>query len=441
MRVLPIAFFILLLLSAGTRSEQPEKQAPANRNASQPTAVAPALKSNEEYLELYSLLAEAVATVELNYARPVDRRRLFETALDGMLRDLDPYSAYLTRDKLRELESRTAGKDLRPRHFGLEIAVRDDQLVVLSVLPDSAAHRGGIRPGDQLVSISDQPADQLSLSAAEALLESSAEQLFVVVVTPGTDENRPLKLTQTAPPVSTVAGKNRGGVADSYLARTEPRIAYVAIHSFAANSAADLTKALRIAGEDGLLDGLVLDLRFNAGGLLSAAVEVADMFLSEGQIVSTSGRNTETKSWKAEEDAPFGQIPLVVLINRYSASSAEIVAAALQDNGRATIVGERSWGKGSVQNVFQLAGGSGIKLTTASYHRPSGANIHRFAGDGPQQVWGVSPRAKWALAISAEEAQTLIDRRERIAKGEQNAAPVIDRQLDLAIEAVLEKLP
>ena len=127
------------------------------------------------------------------------------------------------------------------------------------------------------------------------------------------------------------------------------------------------------------MKGLILDLRFNPGGLLTSAIEISDLFVAEGRIVSTKGRNTPERTWDAEKEGTFEGFPMAVLVNRYSASASEIVSACLQDHKRAVVIGERTWGKGSVQNVIELEGGkSALKLTTASYQRPSGKNIHRF---------------------------------------------------------------
>ena len=161
--------------------------------------------------------------------------------------------------------------------------------------------------------------------------------------------------------------------------------------------------------------GLILDLRFNPGGLLTSAVEVSDLFISEGRIVSTKGRNTEERVWDAVKPGTFEGFPMVVLVNRYSASASEIVAACLQDHDRAVIVGERTWGKGSVQNVVELEEGkSALKLTTATYTRPNGHNIHRFPDAKDSDEWGVKPNLGYEVKLNIDEMNDLItDRRHR----------------------------
>ncbi|MGL4463350.1 MAG: S41 family peptidase, partial [Planctomycetia bacterium] len=171
----------------------------------------------------------------------------------------------------------------------------------------------------------------------------------------------------------------------------ESKIGYVRINSFIQNTASDLAAVLKPMQEQGL-KALILDLRYNPGGLLPAAIDVADLFIEEGAIVSTQGRNTVPKTYSAEKDGTLANFPLVVLVNRFSASASEIVAACLQDHKRAVVIGERSWGKGSVQNVIELEGGrSALKLTTASYQRPNGKNIHRFKDSKDEDEWGVKP--------------------------------------------------
>jgi carboxyl-terminal processing protease len=205
----------------------------------------------------------------------------------------------------------------------------------------------------------------------------------------------------------------------------EKRVGYVRMTAFSRNTAAELRDALSELKKE-KFRGLVLDLRFNPGGLLSSAIEVCDLFIAEGRIVSTKGRNTPERSWDAKKEGTFEGFPMVVLVNRYSASASEIVAACLQDHKRAVVMGERTWGKGSVQNVIELEhengekfAGSALKLTTASYYRPSGKNIHRFPDAGEKAEWGVVPDDGYLAKLSERELVELMEsRRARdIARG------------------------
>jgi len=197
---------------------------------------------------------------------------------------------------------------------------------------------------------------------------------------------------------------------------------------------------------DQQLRGLILDLRFNPGGLLSSAIEVSDLFIAKGRIVSTEGRNVEPRVWDAQEKGTFEGFPMALLVNRFSASASEIVAACLQDHNRAVIIGERTWGKGSVQNIIELEGGaSALKLTTAGYHRPNGKNIHKFPGAKDGDDWGVIPNAGFEIKLSNRDVAQLIAqwrqkdivRKNGEAKPEAAAgADFVDPQLQKAREYI-----
>lgn len=195
------------------------------------------------------------------------------------------------------------------------------------------------------------------------------------------------------------------------------------------------------------MKGLVLDLRDNPGGLLSQATQIADMFIEEGVIVSTKGRNIPEQSWKATKPGTFAGFPMAVIVNRVSASASEIVSACLQDQKRAIVVGERSWGKGSVQNVIDLEEGrSALKLTTASYFRPSGRNIHRFPESTPEDEWGVSPDEGYGVRFTPDEFGEWREARrdgDVIREGDQagtSKSDFVDRQLKKAMDYVAGKI-
>jgi carboxyl-terminal processing protease len=204
----------------------------------------------------------------------------------------------------------------------------------------------------------------------------------------------------------------------------DKKIGYVRVTGFNEHTPAELSKILEQLKEDGG-KALILDLRDDPGGLLSSAVEISDMFLDKGEIVSTKGRNTRPRRYEAQRNNPFedADIPMVVMVNQNSASASEIVAAALQDHKRAAVVGQRSYGKGSVQNMIDLEGGNSIlKLTVASYYRPSGENIHRFKNAKTTDKWGVSPNSGMEVKLAHREfVNWFIARRERdrdaLAKG------------------------
>ena len=218
-----------------------------------------------------------------------------------------------------------------------------------------------------------------------------------------------------------------------------PKIAYVRISSFTRRTGEELRTAMEAITDAGA-DGLVLDLRDNPGGLLTAAVEVVDLFLESGRIVSTEGRNSRPRKWQASLANTYAEIPIAVLINGFSASASEITAAALQDHDRATVIGTRSFGKGSVQNVIDLQGGeAALKLTTASYLRPSGKNIHRFPDSKPDDDWGVRPTDGFTVEMEpAEMAQVRAANRKAYEMTGGDRPEVDDSMLDRAIEVLMK---
>ena len=191
----------------------------------------------------------------------------------------------------------------------------------------------------------------------------------------------------------------------------DKHIGYIRLSAFSRDTAQELKKAMVDLQAQGL-KGLILDLRFNPGGLLTSAIEVSDLFIADGRIVSTKGRNTPERVWDAQKEGTFEGFPMAVLVNHYSASASEIVSACLQDHKRAVVIGERTWGKGSVQNVIELEGGkSALKLTTASYHRPNGKNIHRFPDAKESDEWGVMPDKGYAVELNPIQTRRLIHNR------------------------------
>ena len=200
----------------------------------------------------------------------------------------------------------------------------------------------------------------------------------------------------------------------NFMLDPEQKIGYIRITAFSRDTATDLKQALEKLRQQ-KMRALILDLRFNPGGLLTSAIEVCNLFIHEGRIVSTKGRNTPERVWDATSSTKFEGFPMVVLVNEYSASASEIVSACLQDHHRAIIIGERTWGKGSVQNVIELEDGkSALKLTTATYTRPNGHNIHRFPDAKETDEWGVKPDDGMEIKLSDSEMASLVtDRHQR----------------------------
>jgi carboxyl-terminal processing protease len=263
--------------------------------------------------------------------------------------------------------------------------------------------------------------------AAEFLMGRPGTDVKLSVLHEGSEDPDPMTITRAIIEVPTVISDRRKPDDQfDFMLDKDKKIGYIRVTTFSQNTAEELKKALDQLKEEGVR-GLVLDLRDDPGGLLSAAVEVADMFLEKGEIVTTKGRNTAAKKFEAQKDGLYEDLPMVVLVNQNSASASEIVSAALQDHKRAEIVGQRSYGKGSVQNIIDLDGGTSVlKLTVASYYRPSGENIHKFKNAKNSDKWGVSPSEGAEVKLpNSEYIRWFIARRERdlesAAKGHRKA--------------------
>ncbi len=393
-----------LLVDSDDRGDQPVLLAGDSRR-----------KPKDEMLELYGLFVDAVEKVEANYVRPVSRRELLESALEGMLQNLDPHSSYINTNEWRafkrQLEGRFGG-------IGIQVGIDQDtgRLRVIAPMVGTPAYEAGVLAGDQITEIDGQNAEGMSPDkAVEVLTGRPGTNVKLTVLHEGTEDPETVEITRAFIDVPTVlADRRKPNDQWDFMLDKENKIANIRITGFNQNTADELKKALGQIVDEGA-KGLILDLRDDPGGLLSAAVEVSDLFLSGGEIVSTKGRNTAPKRYDARRDSPYEELPMVVLVNQNSASASEIVSAALQDHDRAIVVGQRSYGKGSVQNILDLEDGySVLKLTVASYYRPSGENIHRFRNAKPSDKWGVSPNKGMEVKLTPSEyVQWAIGRRDR----------------------------
>ncbi|MCA9151459.1 MAG: S41 family peptidase, partial [Planctomycetales bacterium] len=380
--------------AATSPTETPQVEKPAESAADDP-----ALKrlqedaqqnetADEEYYELLKTFADTLDQVERNYVKEVSRRELLEAAIQGVLAKLDQYSDYIPPD---QIDSFRTGVENEFGGIGIRVGLVDGKLTVITPLISTPAYRAGILTGDQILKIGDVDTQGMSLEDAITKMKGRVGSEIALTVRHRDDtQERSVIVARELVKMETVLGDRRKAD-DSwdYMFDADHKLGYIRITSFSPHTHDDLQAAVKGLVADGMR-GLVLDLRFNPGGLLSTAIEVSDMFLSSGVIVSTSGRNIADRVWSATQDGTYDGFPMVVLVNRYSASASEIVSAALQDHQRAVIMGERTWGKGSVQNIIELEGGrSALKLTTAGYRRPSGKNIHRFEGATDDDDWGV----------------------------------------------------
>jgi carboxyl-terminal processing protease len=349
-------------------------------------------KPKDEMLELYGLFVDAVEQVQSHYVRPVDRRELLESALKGMLQNLDAHSSFINTTEWRQFRKQIEG---RFGGIGIQVGMDPDanRLKVIAPMVGTPAYHSGILAGDLIMEIDGVSTEGMNPDkAVEVLTGRPGTPVTLTVLHENEEKTEKLTMNRAIIDVPSVLGDTRKPDDTwDFIYDKENKIGYIRISSFIQNTTDELKKALQELKAEGMR-GLVLDLRDNPGGLLGAAVEISDLFVTDGLIVSTKGRNTVTKSYEAEKEGTYEGFPMVVLVNQNSASAAEIVSACLQDHKRAKVVGQRTYGKGSVQNIIELEDGNSVlKLTVATYQRPSGKNIHRFKNAKLTDEWGVSP--------------------------------------------------
>jgi carboxyl-terminal processing protease len=309
--------------------------------------------------------SEIFGRIKTDYVEPVSDKKLLQDAIRGMLTGLDPHSAYLDTEEYKELQEGTSGEF---GGLGIEVTMENGFVKVVSPIDDTPAQRAGIKAGDLIVKLNEKPVKGMSINDAVKLMRGEpGSPITLMIIREG--EEAPLKITLNRDVIKVKSVKSK---------LIDKNYGYVRISSFQSGTSQGLTDAITELTKEnkGNLKGLVLDLRNNPGGLLNAAVDVSDAFLQKGLIVYTEGRikNSEIRFNASSGDLIAG-VPLVVLINSGSASASEIVAGALQDQKRAVIMGEKSFGKGSVQTVLPTSNGGAVKLTTARYYTPSGRSI------------------------------------------------------------------
>lgn len=370
-------------------------------------------QEDAEYYELLRLFADTLDQVERNYVKPLDRRDLMEAAIRGLLAELDPYSSYIPPDDLNHFQTNI---DAQFGGIGIQVSVEGGTLRVISPLVGTPAYNAGLLAGDVITEIEGISTEGITLDGAVQQIKGeigTSVTLTIRHIHSGQEET--VSIRREIIQIETVMGdRRREDDTWEFMLDDQRKIGYVRLTAFSRTTASDLRQSLEYLVKNECR-GLVLDLRFNPGGLLNSAVDICDLFLADGEIVSTSGRNIRDRSWKAHSPGTFEKMELAILVNRYSASASEIVSACLQDHKRAVIVGERTWGKGSVQNVIELERGrSALKLTTASYRRPNGENIHRFPGSKETDQWGVRPDDGFEVRLNpSETSEFLAYRRER----------------------------
>ena len=307
---------------------------------------------------------EVFTKVKNDYVEKVDDRQLIENAIRGMLEGLDPHSAYLDKEDYAALQEGTSGEF---GGLGIEVGMEDGFIKVISPIDDTPAQKAGVKAGDMIIKLDDTPVKGLSLDDAVQMMRGDpGTTITLTIIREG--EEKPLVLAITRDIIKVQSVRKR---------TLQPGIGYLRISHFQLHTADDARKAVTdLIKENKKLNGLILDLRNNPGGVLSAAVAVSDLFLEQGLIVYTEGRIKDSRlSFSAKPVDLLNKAPMIVLVNGGSASASEIVAGALQDHKRAIIMGEKTFGKGSVQTILPLSDNAALKLTTARYYTPSGRSI------------------------------------------------------------------
>ncbi len=354
--------------------------------------------------------SEVLDMVEKNYVEPVENDKLMQGAINGMIKSLDPHSSFMTADMYKELEVETRGSF---GGLGIEITILKDVLTVVSPIEDTPAYIAGIKAGDQIIRIDGKSTKDITITEAVKKLRGPKDtKVTITIMREGMTKPKDFVITRSIIKIKSVKSK-----------LYDDQIGYIRIASFQERTVDDVKKALKeIEAKARPLKGIVIDMRNNPGGLLNQSIEVSDLFLKSGIIVSTRGRskNMESKAM-AKDDGDEPTCPIVVLVNEGTASAAEIVSGALQDNGRAVILGTQTFGKGSVQTVIPLEDGAALKLTTAKYYTPKGRSI---------QAEGITPDIVVKLIRPAEEKngteEQLMRIRERDLKGHIKSAKELE---------------
>lgn len=395
-----------------------------------------AVEQQSDYLP-FKRFSQILDLVEQNYVRDISRKELIDDAIKGMLQQLDPHSTYMTAEEFKEMRENTSGAF---PGIGVEIGMESGRLVVVSPIEDTPAYKAGLRAGDTVLEIDGAPTQDMSLLDAVKRIRGP-EGTPVVLTILHADSQTPERVTIVRAIIPLVSVKSQ---------RFQDGVLLLRVTRFHDDTTDELVRAIKSAAKAEPIKGIVLDLRNNPGGLLDQAVSVSDLFLKEGLVTYIQGKGQESRrDFSATSKSSDIDAPMVVLINAGSASASEIVAGALQDHKRALILGEQSFGKGSVQTIIgPLPDGSGIKLTTALYYTPSGRSI---------QAEGIAPDLSIPFQRPSEEteAERFIVRERDLSRHLENGNGATipktpdqkilellsnDNQLRLAVE-IVKKLP
>ncbi|HUT13321.1 MAG TPA: S41 family peptidase [Thermoguttaceae bacterium] len=395
------------------------------------------------------ILVEAMNKISQRSLKPIDKEALLEGGIEGMVRRLgDPHSAYLAPQRKKELD-----EDIKGEFDGVGMVVgynpKTEEITVLSPIVGTPAYEAGIRAGDKILAVDGESTQGMPLEEAVGRIKGErGTQVTLTILHEDEKDPVEIKIVRKTVHVDSVLGDTRirNGQWNFFLPGKD-RIGYVRINKFARDTPDELRRALTELVDDGMR-GLILDLRDNPGGLLEEAVAICDMFIESGDIVSTRGRgNVVHMRFPATEDGTFGDFPIAVLVNHYSASASEIVAGCLQEHGRAKVIGQRTYGKGTVQDLIELDGGHGaIRLTTAKYWVGE-KNIHKAPDATEEDEWGILPDEGYEVVVEGEDLARLYEQRRKRdlfipdagngnGNGNDQPEPLVDPQLEKAVEYI-----
>lgn len=367
--ILSLLIACLFMMSSTLRADETTDAPTETESDVAPAIVVESAEQEEQELPArlplneLRVFAEAFNRISAAYVEDIDDRTLLDNAIKGMLSQLDPHSAYLDKDSFKDLQETTSGNY---GGLGIEIGMDDGFVKVIAPMDDTPAAKAGIEPGDLIVQLDGTPTKGMNITEAiEIMRGEPGSDIKLTVVRSGTSTPEDLTLTREVIKVASVRQR--------YL---EDGYGYLRIAQFQSGTGDEVDKAIIKLKDEGDLTGLIIDLRNNPGGVLQSAVQVSDAFIDDGLIVYTLGRldNAELRYNATRPDTISG-VPIVVLVNEGTASASEIVAGALQDHGRAVIMGTSTFGKGSVQTILPLSSDKAIKLTTARYYTPNGKSI------------------------------------------------------------------
>ena len=320
-------------------------------------------KEQNEFYEKIDLFGDVLETIESDYIDEIDKSKIMDSAINGVLQSLDPYSAYMSPEVYKEMQTDTRGEF---GGLGIEVGMEAGVVKVISPIEDSPAYEAGVKAGDYIIKIDDEQVQGKSLMEAVKLMRGKiGTPIEITIRRKGLKKSKVIKIIRDTIKIQSVSSKI-----------IEKNIGYMRLRSFSENTQDQLNRVIKKFEKNKSIEKYILDLRNNPGGLLTQAVKITDMFLNDGEIVSTRSRDkSENRRFFARKGDKIKNKTLLVLINYGSASAAEIVAGALQDHKRAILLGEASYGKGSVQSIIPLKNKGAIRLTISKYYLPSGKSI------------------------------------------------------------------